>query len=69
MKQFLLALAVVVFKSLLRDASPQIRSYLRRILTDFKEKAAETKNKFDDILAEALYDVIIGDDLPGLDDE
>lgn len=69
MKQFLLTLVVVVFKSLMRKATPELRSYLRELLTKFKERAAETPNKFDDILAETLYDVIIGDDLPGLYDE
>ena len=69
MKQFLLALAVVVFKAMVKRASPEIRRYLKDLLIKFKERAAETPNKFDDILAEGLYDVVIGDDDPELYDE
>ncbi len=69
MKLFLLALAVVVFKTLLKKATPMVRARLKMLLTDFKDYAAETPNKFDDILAETLYDVIIGDELADLNDE
>lgn len=68
MKQFLLALAVVVFRAMMKAASPHIRRMIYDWVTDFQKKAAETPNKWDDILADALYDVLVGDEIVPLDD-
>ena len=62
MKKFLLTLAAVVFRSLMKKATPALKSYLRDLLIKFKERAAQTPNDFDDVLADALYFVIIGND-------
>ncbi len=60
MKKFLLVLAAAVFRSLMKKATPALRSYLRDLLIKFKERAAQTPNVFDDILAETVYKVLIG---------
>ncbi len=62
MKKFLLALAAIVFRSLVKHATPALRSYLKDILIKFKEKAAVTSNEFDDILANALYRLLFGNE-------
>lgn len=62
MVPFLLALAVAAFAGIISKASPLIRAKLKALLTEFREAAEETPNKFDDILADALYNVLIGDD-------
>lgn len=62
MKAALLLISAVVLKAAMRAASPVIRDFVKDKLNELKERAAETPNKFDDILAETLYDVIIGDD-------
>ncbi len=62
MKNALLLLAAVVLRAAMKSASPLIRKFVKDKLNELKERAAETPNKFDDILADTLYDVIIGDD-------
>ena len=62
MKKFLLTLAAVVFRSLMKKATPYLRSYLRDILIKFKERAVQSPNDFDDVLANALWYVIFGNE-------
>lgn len=62
MKNALLLLAAVVLRAAMKAASPLIREFVKDKLNELKERAAETPNKFDDILADTLYDVIVGDD-------
>lgn len=62
MKNALLLLAAVVLRAAMKAASPLIREFVKDKLNELKVRAAETPNKFDDILADTLYDVIIGDD-------
>ncbi len=62
MKNALLLLAAVVLRAAMKAASPLIREFVKDKLIELKDRAAETPNKFDDILADTLYDVIVGDD-------
>lgn len=62
MKTLLIALATVVFRAMMKAASPLIRKFITEKIEDIRLKAAETPNKWDDILAEALHDVLIGDE-------
>jgi len=61
MKSFGLSIVALVLKPMMAAASPVIRSFLKEKLTELKSKAEETPNKFDDILADSLYDVVIGE--------
>lgn len=62
MKTALILLATVLLRAAMTSASPLIRDWVKEKLTELKERAAETPNKFDDILADTLYDILIGDD-------
>lgn len=61
MKNFGLTIAALILKPMMAAASPVIRGFLKEKLTELKSKAEETPNKFDDILADSLYDIIVGE--------
>ena len=61
MKSFGLTIAALILKPMVKAASPVIRSFLVDKLTELKKKAEDTPNKFDDILADALCDIVIGE--------
>lgn len=62
MKKIILALAFVVFKAMLKAASPMIRRFVVTKIEEIVDKASATENKWDDVLAEALAYIILGND-------
>lgn len=62
MKKIILAFAFVIFKSMLKAATPMIRRFVVAKIEEIVDKASTTENKWDDVLAEALAYIILGND-------
>ncbi len=50
-----------LIKQVLPLVTPSLRPVLCTLLTEFKNKAAETSNPWDDLLANLLYDMFCSD--------
>lgn len=62
MKKIILALAFIVFKAMMKAATPFLRNFVIDKIKEIERAAANTPNKWDDVLAEALHHVVIGND-------